>query len=986
MRKIPRRRPVAIAVTAAALIAAGTTGVLLTNSASAATSVYEAESGALSGGASVATDHAGFVGSGFVGGYVDANKGKARTGFAVTTSAAGQHTLTLRYANGTGSAQTLSVYVNGTRVQQLSLAATANWDTWGTSATTVTLKSGANTVAYAFDTTDSGNVNIDDLTVTTVAAPPAGQLEAESATLTGGTRIETDHPGYTGSGFVGGYVDANKGNAAAAFTFSSAAAGNAPLTLRYANGTGSTRTLSIYVNGTKSQQISLPATANWDTWATQGVTAVVAAGANTVTVKFDAADSGNVNVDNLTVGATTTAPTTPPTTPTTPPTTPPGTDGTVAEAETAFFSGGPAVSTAVAGYSGTGHLTGFAGTGARVVFTSVLPAAGNRAVTLRYSNTSGSARTLSVYANGVKAGQVSLPSGTGWQNAATTLALHAGLDTITYQRDAADNGDVAIDRITVAGAQALADRGATLPYTEYEAESADTNGTVLAADRTYKTLASESSGRRAVQLTSTGKYVQFTLTKPANALTVRYSIPDNAAGTGTAASLSLYANGNHVKDLDLTSRYSWVYGNYPFTNNPANGNAHRFYDESRTLIGDWPAGTVLKLQKDSGDTASSYTIDLIDAEQTAAEAAPAGFVSAASSGATPDDASDDTGALNNAINAAKSAGKGLWIPAGTYTISARINVQGVTIRGAGPWFTTLKGVNGKGGFFATGGGVTIADLAVSGDSTVRNDSADDAAFEGNFGGGSMLQNVLVFHSKVGLWGDNGTDGLYVVGARIRDTYADGVNLHANVKNTRIEQSSVRNTGDDGLAMWSDGAAVTNSAFTRNTVQLPMLGNTAGIYGGTSNKITDNLLYDTVTASAGIAVGTRFNPVPLSGTTVVARNTLTRTGGFEPNWGSQLGALWIFADTADITSPVQVTDTTIKDSTYQGILMSYGRTVTNLSFDRVTVENTGTYGIAVDSLTGSATFSNTKVSGTPSGGLNNPSSSFTINRGSGNSGF
>jgi hypothetical protein len=975
MRYIPRGRPLTVAVAVVTLLAAAITGIAVTGRASAATLVYEAENGTLSGGASVATDHAGFVGTGFVAGYVDGNKGKARTSFAVAAPAAGQQALALRYANGTGSAQTLSVYVNGTKVRQISLSATANWDSWATTSATASLAAGSNTVAYAFDTTDSGNVNIDDLTVTPVPATPAGQLEAESATLTGGARVETDHTGYTGTGFVGGYTDGNKGNAATAFAVNSAAAGATPLTLRYANGTGSAQTLSLYVNGIKAQQFSLPATANWDTWATQTVTASLAPGANTATIKFDTADSGNVNLDSLTVG--TPAPTTP-TSPT--PTPPPGSDGPNAEAETSFYSSGPAVSTSVAGYSGSGHLTGFTAIGARVVFTASLSSAGSRTTTLRYSNTTGSTRTLSVYANGVKAAQVTLLSGNGWQTAGTGLALRAGLNTITYQRDAADSGDVAIDRINVAGAQALADRGATLPYTEYEAESGATNGTVLAADRTYKTLASESSGRRAVQLTATGSYVQFVLTKSTNALTVRYSIPDNSAGTGIGASLSLYANGTHVRDLSLTSRYSWVYGDYPYNNNPANGNGHHFYDETRTLIGDWPAGTVLKLQKDSGDTASSYTIDLIDAEQAVAGTMPGGYVSA------PAPSGDDTSALTGAINAAKSAGKGLWIPSGTYTISSRINVQGVTIRGAGPWYTILKGVNGKGGFFATGANVQISDLAVSGDSTVRNDSGDDAAFEGNFGTGSLLQNVLIFHSKVGLWADNGTDGLYVVGLCIRDTYADGVNLHGNVRNTRIDQSSVRNTGDDALAMWSDGAAVTNSAFTYNTLQFPMLANTAAIYGGNSNRITDNLMYDTVTASAGITVGTRFNPVPLSGTTVVARNTLTRTGGYEPNWGSQLGALWIYADTADITTPIQITDTTIKDSTYQGILMSWGRTITATSFDSVTVENTGTYGIVIDNVSGSATFTNTKVTGAPSGGLNNASSTFTVIRGSGNSGF
>jgi hypothetical protein len=45
-----------------------------------------------------------------------------------------------------------------------------------------------------------------------------------------------------------------------------------------------------------------------------------------------------------------------------------------------------------------------------------------------------------------------------------------------------------------------------------------------------------------------------------------------------------------------------------------------------------------------------------------------------------------------------------------------------------------------------------------------------------------------------------------------------------------------------------------------------------------------------------------------------------------------------------------------------------------------------YGIVIDDISGSATFSNTKVSGTPSGGLSNPTTTFTIVRGPRNAGF
>lgn len=125
-------------------------------------------------------------------------------------------------------------------------------------------------------------------------------------------------------------------------------------------------------------------------------------------------------------------------------------------------------------------------------------------------------------------------------------------------------------------------------------------------------------------------------------------------------------------------------------------------------------------------------------------------------------------------------------------------------------------------------------------------------------------------------------------------------------------------------------------------------------------------------------------MPFSGTTSVQRNTLSRTGGFEPNWGSQLGALWIYADTADITAPVLVRDLTIVDSTYQAILLSYQKTITNLTLDHITVTGTGGYAIEANAA-GNATANYVTVTGATSGGLNNLTG-YTFVRGPGNSGW
>ena len=486
--------------------------------ASAATVTAQSESGTLAGGAVVATDHSGYTGSGFVGGFTDGNKGTASATTSVSVAAAGSFDVALRYANGTGSAQTLSLYRGSTKVSQVSLPATANWDSWADQHSTLTLSAGSNAIGYRFDTTDSGNVNLDKVTVTDAAVE--GILEAENAALSGGAVVATDHSGYTGSGFVGGYTDVNKGNAATTFTVSSSKAGNGTANLRYANGTGVAMTLSLYAGGTKVRQLSLAPTANWDTWGTSSESVPLVAGSNTIAYRFDTADSGNVNLDNLTVA-------------------PPGDEpppGTGAGIEGGFLSGGTSVGTSIAGYTGSGYVTGFGAVGARVIRTVNLPAAGTVTVSLRYNNTTGSTKTLSAYANGVKAGQVSLPSATGWATVTQSLSLRAGLNLIGYQYDTGDSGNVALDDVEVPGSVPLATRGATVPYTEYEAENSSTNGTVIGPDRTYRTVASESSGRRAVRLDNAGKYTQFTLTKPTNSLVVRASIPDNSAGTGTAGS------------------------------------------------------------------------------------------------------------------------------------------------------------------------------------------------------------------------------------------------------------------------------------------------------------------------------------------------------------------------------------------------------------------------------------------------------------------
>ncbi|UOX89439.1 discoidin domain-containing protein [Amycolatopsis sp. FBCC-B4732] len=519
---------------------------------------------------------------------------------------------------------------------------------------------------------------------------------------------------------------------------------------------------------------------------------------------------------------------------------------------------------------------------------------------------------------------------------------------------------IAAAGLTIAAAPAestalAAGRGATVPFLEQEAETAATNGSVIGPSRAAGTLAGEASGRKAVTLSGQGQYVEFTLTAPANSIDFRYSIPDAANGT-----ISLYVGGTHNRDIALTSKWAWYYGSYPFTNNPGDGHAHHFYDETRALLGtSYPAGTKIKLQVDAGDVTPA-TIDLADFEQVGAAAArPANSVSVTDYGATAGDTSDDAGAFDSAVAAAKGQGKEVWIPAGTFTLGHHITVDQVTIRGAGPWYSVLTGpragIFGKGepascgtstypgnaAVPGTSSAVKLSDFAIIGQVDARVDCDQSNAVGGALGGGSVVQNLWLQHTKVGLWLDGPFDGLTVSGNRILDQTADGLNLHQGISNVTVTNNFLRNTGDDGLAMWSEHDADHHNTFSFNTVLLPILANNIAIYGGHDNTVSDNVVADNQDQGGGLHIANRFSAMPLSGTTTVARNTAIRTGVLDSNWQFGVGALWFDGRDSAITGRVDVTDLDLQDNNYEAIQFIDSAT-TDVHFTNVRITGAGTF--------------------------------------------
>lgn len=119
--------------------------------------------------------------------------------------------------------------------------------------------------------------------------------EAEFAAHTA-VSTNTDHPGYTGVGFVDGFADSGD---AVEFGVWAEASGTHQLRFRYGNGATASAVRTIRVDGTSVGTLTLPSTGSWDTWGTASIGASLTPGRHTVRIEYASGSAGGINLDNL---------------------------------------------------------------------------------------------------------------------------------------------------------------------------------------------------------------------------------------------------------------------------------------------------------------------------------------------------------------------------------------------------------------------------------------------------------------------------------------------------------------------------------------------------------------------------------------------------------------------------------------------------------------------------------------------------------------
>lgn len=426
--------------------------------------------------------------------------------------------------------------------------------------------------------------------------------------------------------------------------------------------------------------------------------------------------------------------------------------------------------------------------------------------------------------------------------------------------------------------------GAKLGYTTYEAEQGELkNGVVKNApsSEAEHATAREASGQAYVDL-PTNASVSFIAQADANAVTVRYTVPDGESGK-----VEVKVNNTVIGTLDLSSKSNWQYldnykyhpdGDIKVHDTPAADRLARFqFDEVSQLFKDAhinKGDTVTITNLDS----TPVGIDLVDLEKAPdAIKQPANSVSIADFGAIANDGSDDYQAFMKAVEAAKNTEhKTVYIPEGQFDFSRPISLyvpDGIKITGAGQWHTKLHFLNTEAakyddnGYVSGGGGITfepgskdidLGNLSMDSNLNSRHDEkANYKGISGTLGTGSSIHDIKIEHFEAGVWiGDysqnkplNYTNGLTISNATIRNNLADGVNFAQGTSNSTVINSNIRGNGDDGLATWSsihentNAHVAENNRFLNNTVELGWRAAGIGIFGGKGHEVANNLIKD-----------------------------------------------------------------------------------------------------------------------------------------------
>lgn len=527
-------------------------------------------------------------------------------------------------------------------------------------------------------------------------------------------------------------------------------------------------------------------------------------------------------------------------------------------------------------------------------------------------------------------------------------------------------------------------RGAfQMPYTRYESDNtSQTQGTIARTDYDFQpdVAAAEASGQHYLELDSDGDFVQWKVNEMADGVTLRFTIPDNSAGTGNQGALNVYVNGSLDQTITLNSYWAFHYlnkfqgaqgGNIP---NAGFTEVRMYFDDINFKLNTPLApGSTIRLEKTGGNP-HAYGIDFIEIEQIdPIVGPPANYLSVTDApyNANGNDTVDDLAAFHACLADANAQGKNMYIPAGKYYLDGqfRLNASNIKVQGAGIWHTELffsSDLAFSGGVKARANNLEFSDVHVT---TNNNDRfcPDDERIPGwnepykgykgifgTWGSNCVIKNVWVEHFETGMWFadyDFATEGapqditsnLLITNARIRNNYADGVNFAEGSNHCTVEHTNIRNSGDDGFAVWSSdnwghGVPGTHNVLQYSTVENVWRAGGVAFHGADGHGVNHVLIRDG-RGCAGIRFTDTFPGFKFlqNNQSVMSNITIINHGTTYDLFNEEIGAIYL-SGAAGLFN-VYWEDIDIIDSQRHAITLE-GGPYQNIEFHSLKIDGTG----------------------------------------------
>lgn len=516
------------------------------------------------------------------------------------------------------------------------------------------------------------------------------------------------------------------------------------------------------------------------------------------------------------------------------------------------------------------------------------------------------------------------------------------------------------------------------PYLRYEAEPGMcvTDGDFLNPPVPYsqQPLQAEASNLTALELSGKDSFVSWTVDEPANAMTLRFSIPDSDDGMGLRTNVDVYADERKIATVTLDSYWSWQYTpvansneKYPDRTPSDSKFARMRFDEINTLFDSRiEKGSSIKIIKTTDD-GIPVTIDFIELEL-------------AGNPLTADDfPNEDVAVFSGKGSTLESfiranAGKRILIAPGTYEIPSGLTItsDNTRISGSGMWHTTLhftadpdsRMTFGDRGITCEANRVELSDMSVTTTSRMRywpgkSNIGSGKGLMGSWGKDSKVSRVRVDHFECGAWiadyAGRQMENLEISHCRFRNNYADGINLCQGTTGGKVTHCSFRNNGDDDMATWSAGNWAKNHEYAWNTAENNWRASSLGIFGGECHRAHHLLVIDAMEAGIranGNFGGTGFSEngeCSMTDITIIRSGCISGTPGTQGGfWGDQQGAVDVQAGGQYGVTNLRLENIDIHSSRNHGVRFSSSnsKSLKNIQIHNIRIDGHGETGWAV----------------------------------------